>query len=147
MRTESGNSLALERSMNLQCRVMTFEESLRNASVIDSLDDNRRKKMYGLIKWKFDMDIHFDKCLDKILSFQNLDQMKKELLTLKNDMKSFNENFQKSFESIKTDELYYENIDDELRNYLINYAVRCREELKIENSKVEEKLIKENKNK
>ncbi|WP_330112031.1 hypothetical protein VSU16_05265 [Cetobacterium somerae] len=145
MRTESGNSLALERSMNLQCHIMTFEEALRNASVIDKLDDERREKMFGLIKWKFDMNIHFDNRLSKILDLDNLDQIKKELLTLQNDIKKFNEKFEKSFESVKKDELYYENIDDELRTYLINYAVKCREQLRIENSEVEEKLIRENK--
>lgn len=145
MRTESGNSLALERSMNLQCHIMTFEEALRNASVIDKLDDERREKMFGLIKWKFDMNIHFDNRLNKILDLNNLEQIKKELLTLQNDIKKFNEKFEKSFESVKKDELYYENIDDELRTYLINYAVKCREQLRIENSEVEEKLIRENK--
>ncbi|MGL4787740.1 MAG: hypothetical protein ACRC2Q_12795 [Cetobacterium sp.] len=145
MRTESGNSLALGRSMNLQCHIMTFEEALRHACVIDKLDDERREKMFGLIKWKFDMNIHFDNRLSKILDLDNLDQIKKELLTLQNDIKKFNEKFEKSFESVKKDELYYENIDDELRTYLINYAVKCREQLRIENSEVEEKLIRENK--
>ena len=145
MRTENGNSLALERSMNLQCHIMTFEEALRHAGVIDKLDDERREKMFGLIKWKFDMNIHFDNRLSKILDFGNLDQIKKELLTLQNDIKKFNEKFEKSFENIKKDELYYENIDDELRTYLINYAVKCRKQLRIENSEVEEKLIRENK--
>lgn len=145
MRTESGNSLALERSMNLQCHIMTFEEALRHACVIDKLDDERREKMFGLIKWKFDMNIHFDNRLSKISDLDNLNQIKKELLTLQSDIKKFNEKFEKSFESVKKDELYYENIDDELRTYLINYAVKCREQLRIENSEVEEKLIRENK--
>lgn len=145
MRTESGNSLALERSMNLQCHIMTFEEALRHACVIDKLDDGRREKMFGLIKWKFDMDTHFDNRLSKMFDLDNLDQLKKELLTLQSDIKKFNEKFEKSFESIKKDELYYENIDDELRTYLINYAVKCREQLRVENSEVEEKLIRENK--
>lgn len=145
MRTESANSLILERSMNLQCHIMTFEEALRHASVIDKLDDERREKMFGLIKWKFDMNIHFDNRLSKILDLNNLDQIKKELRTLQNDIKKFNEKFEKSFESVKKDELYYENIDDDLRTYLINYAVKCREQLRIENSEVEEKLIRENK--
>lgn len=145
MRTESSNSLALERSMNLQCHIMTFEEALRNADVIDKLDDERREKMFGLMKWRVDMNIHFDNRLTKILSIGNLEQTKKELLTLKHDIKKFNEKFEKRFESIKKDELHYENIDDDVRTYLINYAARCREKLRIENSLVEEKLIRENK--
>lgn len=145
MRTENSNSLALERSMNLQCHIMTFEEALRNADVIDKLDDERREKMFDLMKWRVDMNIHFDKHLTKILSIGNLEQTKKELLTLKNDIKKFNEKFEKRFESIKKDELHYENIDDDVRTYLINYAVKCREKLRIENSMIEEKLIRENK--
>ena len=145
MRTESGNSLALKRSMNLQYHVMNFEEALRHACVIDKLDDEKREKMFGLIKWKFDMNIYFDNRLSKILDFDNINQIKEKLLTLQNDIKKFNEKFEKSFENVKKDELYYENIDDESRTYLINYAVKCRQQLRIENSEVEEKLIRENK--
>lgn len=145
MRTESGNSLTLERSMNLQCHIMTFEEALRHASVNDKLDDERREKMFGLMKWKFDMNIHFDKRLKKILSLEILEEIKKDLLSLREEIKNFNSKFEKSFETLKSDELYYEKIDDDVRTYLINYAARCREKLRIENSIVEEKLIRENK--
>lgn len=145
MRTESSNSLALERSMNLQCHIMTFEEALRHASVNDKLDDKRREKMFGLMKWKFDMNIHFDKRLIKIQSLEILEEIKKELLSLREEIKNFNNKFEKSFETLKNDELYYEQIDDDVRTYLINYAARCREKLRIENSIVEEKLIRENK--
>lgn len=145
MRTESSNSLALERSMNLQCHIMTFEEALRHASVNDKLDDKRREKMFGLMKWKFDMNIHFDKQLIKIQSLEILEEIKKELLSLREEIKNFNNKFEKSFETLKNDELYYEKIDDDVRTYLINYAARCREKLRIENSIVEEKLIRENK--
>lgn len=145
MRTESSNSLALERSMNLQCHIMTFEEALRHASVNDKLDDERRDKMFGLMKWKFDMNIHFDKQLKKILSLESLEEIKKKLFPLREEIKNFNHKFEKSFEVLKADELYYEKIDDDVRTYLINYAARCREKLRIENSLVEEKLIRENK--
>ncbi|MGL6120579.1 MAG: hypothetical protein ACRC0V_08755 [Fusobacteriaceae bacterium] len=147
MRTESSNSLALERSMNLQCHIMTFEEALRHASVNDKLDDERREKMFGLMKWKFDMNIHFDKQYEKIVALENLEEIKKELLSLRKEAKNFNDRFEKSFETLKTDELYYEQIDDDVRTYLINYAARCREKLRTENSIVEEKLIRENKEK
>ena len=145
MRTESSNSLALERSMNLQCHIMTFEEALRHASANDKLDDERREKMFGLMKWKFDMNIHFDKQLKKILSLESLEEIKKKLFPLREEIKNFNHKFEKSFEVLKADELYYEKIDDDVRTYLINYAARCREKLRIENSLVEEKLIRENK--
>ncbi len=145
MRTESSNSLNLERSMNLQCHIMTFEEALRNAKVIDNLDDNRRKKMFGLMKWLEDMNINFNKKLDIILQMNDLKDLKFKLEKLKLEQLSFQEKFKEKFELIKSDELYYEELDDELREYLINYAIKCREELKIENSKIETKLILENK--
>ena len=46
----------LERSMNLQSRVMTIEETLRNSDVIDKIDDKRRDKMHGVLRWA--KDIH-----------------------------------------------------------------------------------------
>lgn len=141
MRTENSNSLALERSMNLQCKIMTFEEALRNAQVIDRLDDERREKMFGLIKWQNDMFIFFKKRLDSLL----INYTKNSLESFICDFVKFNTKFNESFEKIKNDELYYENLDDELRDYLIKYAIRCREDLRIENSEVEEKLIRENK--
>lgn len=141
MRTENSNSLALERSMNLQCKIMTFEEALRNAQVIDKLDDERREKMFGLIKWQNDMFICFKKQLDSLL----MNYTKNSLELFICDFVKFNTKFNESFEKIKNDELYYENLDDELRDYLIKYAIRCREDLRIENSQVEEKLIRENK--
>ena len=145
MRTENSNSLSLERSMNLQCHIMTFEEALRNAKVIDDLDDERRKKMFGLMKWLDDMNTNFNKKLDIILQMNNLEDLKSKLKKLKFEKLSFQEKFKERFELIKSDELYYEELDDELRDYLINYAIKCREELKIENSKIETKLILENK--
>ena len=145
MRTENSNSLSLERSMNLQCHIMTFEEALRNAKVIDNLDDERRKKMFGLMKWLEDMNINFNKKLNIILQINNLEDLKSKLKKLKLEQLSFQEKFKEKFELIKSDELYYEELDDELREYLINYAIKCREELKIENSKIETKLILENK--
>ena len=66
-------------------------------------------------------------------------------MSLREEIKNFNNKFEKSFETLKNDELYYEQIDDDVRTYLINYAARCREKLRIENSIVEEKLIRENK--
>lgn len=147
MRTEDGNSLSLERSMNLQCHIMTFEEALRNAQVIDKLDDQRRERLFGLIKWHDDMNKHFDYRLESILQLSDIQTLKEILNTLKQEIKEFNVKFNKSFESVKSDELYYENLDDDLREYLIKYSVKCREQLRIENSEIEEKLIRENKEK
>lgn len=74
-----------------------------------------------------------------------MEEIKKKLFPLREEIKNFNHKFEKSFEVLKADELYYEKIDDDVRTYLINYAARCREKLRIENSLVEEKLIRENK--
>ncbi|SJZ95671.1 hypothetical protein SAMN02745174_02072 [Cetobacterium ceti] len=145
MRTESGNSLALERSMNLQCHIMTFEEALRNAKVIDDLDDKRREKMFGLMKWLDDMNTYFNKNIEKILNLTSIENIHLHLNQYFIEQQTFQLKFKESFEIIKNDELYYENLDDELRNYLINYAEKCREELRDSNSNIEMKLIIENK--
>ncbi|MEG2092462.1 hypothetical protein [Cetobacterium sp.] len=145
MRVKNSKSLALERSMNLQCHIMTFEEALRNAEVIDNLDDQRREKMFGLMKWRDDMNIHFSKRLEHILKIDNLGNLKNELEKHKTDKNEFDLKFKERSKIIKEDELYYEKLDDELRTYLIDYAVKCREELRELNSKTEMKLIKENK--
>ncbi len=147
MRTESGNSLALERSMNLQCHIMTFEEALRNAQVIDKLDDQRREKMFGLIKWLDDMNTNFNKKLEVILNILDIEKLKIELEKFKLERNEFNLKFKESFELVKEDELYYEKLDDELRTYLIDYSAKCREQLRISNSEIEEKLMRENKEK
>lgn len=141
MRTENSNSLALERSMNLQAKIMTFEEALRNATVIDELDDERRKNSFNLFKWQNDMFIHFKKRLENIL----IDNTYNLLETFLKDFVEFNNKFQTSLNKLKKDELHYESLDDELREFLINYSIKCREELKIENSAIEKKLIRENK--
>ncbi|MCS5420286.1 MULTISPECIES: hypothetical protein [Psychrilyobacter] len=49
-RPESALSLELERSMNMQVRVSTFEEHLRHAQMISDLDRERRVKSFNLNK-------------------------------------------------------------------------------------------------
>lgn len=49
-RPDSALSLELERSMNMQVRVATFEEHLRQAQVISDLDRERRVKSFNLNK-------------------------------------------------------------------------------------------------
>ena len=99
MRIESGNSLNLERSMNLQCHMMTFEEALRNAKVIDNLDDERRQKMFGLMKWLDDMNTNFNKKLNIILQLNNLEDLKSKLEKLKFEKLSFQEKFKENYKS------------------------------------------------
>lgn len=66
MKNCSGISSDLERSMNMTSRIMTFEECLRNAEVIDLLDDKRRVKMFNLLTWNNDMLSNFIDRLDKL---------------------------------------------------------------------------------
>lgn len=144
MKNCSGISSDLERSMNLQSRIMTFEECLRNAKVIDALDDKRRVKMFNLLVWNDDMQSNFISRLDKIILETEIEILKQDIRELRKNMKTFTEKFKKSINVVKNDEIKYEEMDDNLREFLINYAVECREKLKIENSEVETKMILEN---
>ncbi|CAK7063520.1 hypothetical protein [Fusobacterium varium] len=144
MKNCSGISSDLERSMNLQSRIMTFEECLRNAKVIDALDDKRRVKMFNLLVWNDDMQSNFISRLDKIILEAEIEILKQDIRELRRNMKTFTEKFKKSINVVKNDEIKYEEMDDNLREFLINYAVECREKLKIENSEVETKMILEN---
>lgn len=144
MKNCSGISSDLERSMNLQSRIMTFEECLRNAKVIDALDDKRRVKMFNLLVWNDDMQSNFISRLDKIILEAEIEILKQDIRELRRNMKTFTEKLKKSINVVKNDEIKYEEMDDNLREFLINYAVECREKLKIENSEVEAKMILEN---
>lgn len=144
MKNCSGISSDLERSMNLQSRIMTFEECLRNAKVIDALDDKRRVKMFNLLTWNDDMQSNFISRLDKIILEAEIEILKQDIRELRRNMKTFTEKFKKSINVVKNDEIKYEEMDDNLREFLIKYAVECREKLKIENSEVEAKMILEN---
>lgn len=144
MKNCSGISSDLERSMNLQSRIMTFEECLRNAKVIDALDDKRRVKMFNLLTWNDDMQSNFISRLDKIVLEAEIEILKQDIRELRRNMKTFTEKFKKSINVVKNDEIKYEEMDDNLREFLIEYAVECRERLRIENSEVETKMILEN---
>ena len=144
MNKQKGLSVELERSMNLQVHIMTFEEALRNASVIDRLDDKRRIKLYNILSWNIDMSKSFSKKLLTISKKIKDPAVNQEVLDLLEQMKEFQEKFITSIEKEKEEDFHYESLDDNLRNYLINYAVQCREKLRIDNNKVETKLILEN---
>ncbi|UUV18011.1 hypothetical protein NRK67_12035 [Fusobacteria bacterium ZRK30] len=143
-RPDSALSLELERSMNMQVRVETFEEHLRHARVIDDLDDERRVKSFNLNKWNEDMQKSFSKTRSKILKLKDLMSMKKALEDLDKKINEFNETYFEKRKQIDALEVQYEALDDEVRVWLLEYSVSCREKLKIENSNIEKKLIKEN---
>jgi len=144
VRPVSALSLELERSMNMQVRVETFEEHLRHGEIIDQLDDERRIKSFNLDKWNEDMQKSFAKTRKSILKLDDLTEIKEALKELDKKVNSFNKTYSKKIKQIRALELEYEKLDDELRTWLINYATKCRGKLREENSGIEKKMIEEN---
>lgn len=143
MNKEKALSKELERSMNLQCNIMTFEEVLRNSAAIDKLDDVRRKKLYSVLSWNKDMQKHFHSLLTKFLKKLS-PELKNELTNILNEYKIFQEKLDISLAKLKRDDFYYEDADDKNRNFLIYFAAGCREQLREANSEVETKFMLEN---
>ena len=143
-RKESAHSLMLERSMNMQVRVETFEEHLRHAGVIDGLDDDRRKKSFDLDKWNEDMQKCFSRTRKELLKIEDLQELKEGLRVYDRKVDEFNSMYFIKRRNLQELELQYEALDDELHAWLLEYALLCREKLRIENSTVERKLIEEN---
>lgn len=130
----------LERSMNLQSRVMTIEETLRNSDVVDKIDDKRREKMHGVLRWA--KDIHKSIINDlrevkKISEGKNLELVD----NLLQKTTKFSERFEKTITKLMADEEVLERLDDENRVFLIKYAKTTREELKKDNSIFEQLSI------
>lgn len=130
-------SMELERSMNLQVHVMTVEETLRHSAVIDKLDDERRTKLHNLIKWAKEMQISFIRDLQEIYKSTGLESLRKEI----EKQNKFLKQFTKSIDAILKQELELEALDDNTREYLIDYAVKTRENLKEDNSRLEREII------
>lgn len=130
-------SMELERSMNLQVHVMTVEETLRHSAVIDKLDDERRIKLHNLIKWAKEMQISFIRDLQVIYKSTGLESLRKEI----EKQNKFLKQFTKSIDAILKQELELEALDDNTREYLIDYTVKTRENLKEDNSRLEREII------
>lgn len=130
-------SMELERSMNLQVHVMTVEETLRHSAVIDKLDDERRIKLHNLIKWAKEMQISFIRDLQEIYKSTGLESLRKEI----EKQNKFLKQFTKSIDAILKQELELEALDDNTREYLIDYTVKTRENLKEDNSRLEREII------
>lgn len=143
-RTPSASSITLERAMNMQVRVMTFEEHLRHSKVIDKLDDKRRTKAFNLTKWHEDMNKSFQKKLIELVKTNDPATIQDKLATLTENIQEFNSSYLKLRKKVEKDELAYEEMDDEVHNWLLEYAVECRQKLRIESSEIEKKLIQEN---
>lgn len=144
VRPVSALSLELERSMNMQVRVETFEEHLRHGKIIDQLDDERRIKSFNLDKWNEDMQKSFSKTRKVILKLDDPTEIKEVLKELDKKVNSFNKTYSKKIKQIRALEVEYEKLDDELRTWLIEYAIKCRGKLRDENSGIEKKMMEEN---
>lgn len=130
-------SMELERSMNLQVHVMTVEETLRHSAVIDELDDERRTKLHNVIKWAKEMQISFIRSLQEIYKSTRLESLGKEI----EKQSKFLNQFTKSIDLVLKQELELEALDDNTREYLIDYAVKTRENLREDNSRLEREII------
>lgn len=119
-------SLELERSMNLQSRVMKIEEALRHSAVIDELDDKRRENLHEIIIWTKEQH-NFLKNLAKG--------------DLKIKLEEFIVKFNKAIDTVMKKEIQLENLDDNNREFLISYTIQTRENLKKENSDFEKEII------
>lgn len=145
-RTETASSLELKRSMNQQARTMTYEEHLKYMERIDKLDDKRRNELRGYIIWNESMQISFLKRITNIInnsSFEDekiLNNIKEITLEMSKLNKDFNQKIKDNF--IKED--YFEQKDDETRQFLIKYSEICRERLGDESRDIEEKMMLEN---
>lgn len=134
-------SMELARSMNLQSHVMTIEEGLRHSETIDKLDDARREKLHGIIKWVKDINVSFIKDL-KILLKTDEKELKEKILFILEKQEKFNQRFVKSIDKVLKDEVELEKIDDKTREFLIKYTLETREKLKNDNSNFESEIIK-----
>lgn len=143
-RKGNSDSLGLKSSMNMQARVMTFEEHLRHSKVIDDMDDERRKKSFNLNKWNEDMQKNFHKKRKKLYELPNFETLREGLQNLDKEIVEFNAKFIERRKEIDLLEVEYERLDDENWEQLLNYVISCREKLRIENNEIETRLIKEN---
>lgn len=133
-------SLELGRSMDLQVHVMTVEETLRHSAVIDELDDKRRDKLHNIVKWVKDMQKSFINDLQEI--YKSTEIERENIKKLLDKQSRFEKQFIKSIDEVLKQELELEAIDDNTREYLINYTADTREKLKGANSEIEKEIIK-----
>jgi hypothetical protein len=120
---------------------MNIEEGLRHSETIDKLDDARREKLHGIIKWVKDINVSFIKDL-KILLKTDEKELKEKILFILEKQEKFNQRFVISIDKVLKDEIELEKIDDKTREYLIKYTLETREKLKDDNSHFESEIIK-----
>lgn len=140
MKTECIDSLRLEMSMNIQCQFMTAETYLLHKDDVDKKDDDRRNRSFKLDKWHEDMMKYFIRTFKK--SLETRDWGLVEELTLK--MAAFDRDYFKTRKILQMEELHFEEMDDELRVWLIGFIGECIEKIKDTSSIIDLKIITEN---
>ena len=147
-RPEGGLSKMLERSMNNQCRFMTLEECLRNESVIDKLDDERREKSFKNSKWHKDMRKSYQKRLDSFLEELLKNGMDMELLSvgieISKDSREHDKKFFDNTKELEEKEVFFEEQSDNTREYMVKFTSKALELSRLESSEVEKKMMEEN---
>ena len=133
-------SLSLEQSMNIQVRIMNIRDCVRQSGVIDNADDERREHSFGLDKHNEDMMTYFSKLLKEAV--QNKDWKIVEKVSI--EMDEFRQRYFSKRKELQEKELYYEDLDDKLRIWLMEYITKCLEKTQDESSKVDLQIIKEN---
>lgn len=140
-RKESTLSLILERSMNMFCRVLTYDELIQYQKLLDEQDDAEHKKMEGLFIEKRSMERHFKKQIDMIINNGgNLKELQKEML-------QFQESYERRLKKIMDIRRHLEDEDDRVREQLLSHTNKCQKRLREESSRIEQSLIQENMNK
>lgn len=127
MRVPTSASEELNRSMNQQVRLMTIDEKMRHAFVIDMADDERRNKMIKTLKHLYDMNSYFAKKF-------NDPEYNKFIKTIKIKLNTLME-----------EELHFEKLDDSIREEIRAYLVSSQTSLREENNICELKILEENK--
>jgi hypothetical protein len=139
-RPECALSLELEQSMNLQGRIMNIRDCVRYGGVIDEADDERRVDSFKLDKHNEDMMIFFLRLLDEAIEKESWELVKKA----KSEMELFKKRYFEKRKELQEKELHYEELDDKLRVWLLEYIATCLEKTQNESSKIDLQLIREN---
>jgi hypothetical protein len=147
-RTQSGLSKMLERSMNHQSRFMTLDECLRNETVIDKLDDERRDKSFKNTKWHNDMRKSYQKRFESFLEELTKNGVPMELLStgieLSKDTREHDKKYFDKTKELEEKELFFEEQSDNTRDFMVSFTSKAMELSKLENSEVEKKMMEEN---
>lgn len=125
------HSTAIEQTMELQIGTMKTREMVRQAEVIDKEDDERRKRKFATEKWIMDSHSYYSKKISELMLIEDMDEMQKKLVKLSGDFREFKDLSKKKLQEMQAEELYYEELDDKVREGLAGHAEhfenRCRE--------------------